>query len=412
MSVNMILRRGAELRRVRQGPLGPYQDRYAKRLIEAGFARGSIRRRLWATAHLSLHMERKMFSTQQLDEEALASFLSVRTRYGRYYRTDPAAVRDMLALLREVGASPPPPVAILSPDEEVIAEFHEYLIRERGLADRTIERHLRAVRMLDRWRGERLSRWATLSPADIMDFVEKHVRGLSRGYASNVFDSLRAFIRYLHYRGEITADLAGAIPGVGLWKLATLPPSLDPHEVQRVLDHCDRNTALGRRDYAILVTLARLGLRACEVTALTLDDIDWHAGLLHLSRTKSGGSATLPLPKQVGQAIADYLQHGRPRSESRAVFLRQLAPHQGLRCSSSIGYVVRSAIRRADVQAPRGAAHLFRNSLATQMLRNGASLRLIGELLRHKNPDTTRIYAKVDLTALRQLALPWPGGAQ
>ena len=412
MSVNVIFRRGAELRRVRQGPLGPYLDLYAKRLIEAGFARESMRRRLWAAAHLSQHLERLEVSTQQLDEEGLASFLSVRTRYGQSYRTDAAAVRDMLALLREVGACPPPPTATLSPDEETIADFHQYLIRERGLADRTIERHLRVAHLLDRWRGDRLSRWATLTPADIMDFVAKHMRGLSRGHASNVCDSLRAFIRYLRYRGELTADLVGAIPRVGQWKLSTLPPSLDPNEVQRVLDHCDRNTAQGRRDYAILVTLARLGLRACEVTALTLDDIDWHAGLLRLRRTKSGGSATLPLPKQVGQAIADYLQHGRPRTECRALFLRQPAPHQGLRCSSSIGYIVRSAIRRAHVQAPRGAAHLFRHGLAAQMLRNGASLRLIGELLRHQHPDTTRIYAKVDLAALRQLALPWPGGAQ
>jgi site-specific recombinase XerD len=178
-----------------------------------------------------------------------------------------------------------------------------------------------------------------------------------------------------------------------------------------LLASIDRHTAIGRRDYAILLLLARLGLRSSEVVFLELDDIDWSAGRLSVLG-KRGQRSEFPLPSEVGQAIVAYLRRGRPNSTSRRVFLRAKAPVRGFRCSSSIASVVRHALQRARIDAPTYGAHQFRHGLATEMLRQGASLAEIGEVLGHRHPQTTTIYAKVDIQALRTLALPWPGGAQ
>jgi site-specific recombinase XerD len=222
--------------------------------------------------------------------------------------------------------------------------------------------------------------------------------------------ALRAFLRHLRHRGEITTDLAACVPTVANWSHATLPKFLKPVQVNQVLKHCDRRRVKGRRDYAILLLLARLGLRAGEVVALTLDDIDWQEGNFKL-HGKGGREAKLPLSVEVGEAIADYLQNGRPHCASRRLFIRQRAPRVGM-ANTAISKLVMCALARAGVDSPRKGAHLFRHSLATQMLRHGASLTEIGELLRHQHPNTTMIYAKVDLLALRRLAPAWLGGGR
>lgn len=178
-----------------------------------------------------------------------------------------------------------------------------------------------------------------------------------------------------------------------------------------MLASIDRHTAMGRRDYAILLLLARLGLRSGEVAFLELDDLEWNAGQLSV-RGKSGPRSDLPLPPEVGKAIAAYLRRGRPQSPSRRVFLRAKAPLRGFRGSCGVGSIVRHCLQRAGLDAPTYGAHQFRHGLATELLRQGASLGEIGELLGHHSPQTTKIYTKVDLDALRTLALPWPGGAR
>ena len=193
--------------------------------------------------------------------------------------------------------------------------------------------------------------------------------------------------------------------------MTSIPRAISADQVDRVLASIDRSTAMGRRDYAILLLFARLGLRLSEVVFLELDDIDWANGTLHL-RTKGGIRNTFPLSHEVGAAIADYLRHGRPPCSSRRVFLRVRAPIGGFRGATGIGSVVRHVIERAGVDAPTRGAHQFRHGLATGLLRHGASLTEIGDILGHRHPDTTRIYTRVDLEALRSLALPWPGGVQ
>ncbi len=187
--------------------------------------------------------------------------------------------------------------------------------------------------------------------------------------------------------------------------------ALPPGQVEAVLAACNRQSAVGRRDYAILLLLARLGLRAGEVVALTLEDLDWQAGVLTV-RGKGGRASPLPLPVEVGAAIAAYVQNGRPRATSRCVFLRARAPVRSFQGPAAVGSVVKHALARAGVASPRKGAHQFRHGLACQLLRQGASLAEIGELLRHRSPQTTTIYAKVDLAALASLALAWPGGVR
>ena len=193
--------------------------------------------------------------------------------------------------------------------------------------------------------------------------------------------------------------------------MTSIPRAIGTDQVRQLLASIDRSTAVGRRDYAIVLLLARLGLRSGEVAFLELDDIDWNAGQLSV-RGKSGQRSELPLPAEVGKAIAAYLGTDGRSSTSRRVFFRSQSPVRGFRGASGVGSIVRHALQRAGIKAPTHGAHQFRHGLATEMLRQGASLSEIGEVLGHRSPQTTKIYAKVDLNALRTLALPWPGGAR
>jgi site-specific recombinase XerD len=224
--------------------------------------------------------------------------------------------------------------------------------------------------------------------------------------------ALRSFLRYLHHKGLNPIALAGCVPSIRRWKFANLPTYLSAAQVQAVLDGCNRATAVGRRDYAILMMLAKLGLRASEVATLTLDDVDWRSGDM-LIHAKGRQRARMPIPPDVGAAVTAYLRDGRPKSSCRRLFLRTLAPNVGFASGCAITMIAKSAFDRAGIRGyARQGAHLFRHSLATELLRSGATLSQIGQLLRHESHDTTRIYAKVDIEALRTLSLPWLGGLQ
>ena len=250
-----------------------------------------------------------------------------------------------------------------------------------------------------------------LTATDVTKFLQVRARQLSSGRAKLLVTALRSFLRYLRHQGEISVNLAECVPPVAAWSLSTVPKFLAAGAVQRILDQCARDTPDGKRNYAILLLLARLGLRASEVVALSLKDIDWDNARITI-RCKGGRWAQLPLPADVGEAIAIYLRSARPRCICRQVFLRHRAPLRGFAHSITVSTIVRRALIRTGIDSARKGAHLFRHTLATDLLREGASLDEIGELLRHRSPNTTAVYAKVDLTALRTLALPWPGGAR
>jgi len=264
--------------------------------------------------------------------------------------------------------------------------------------------------LVSRFGGGRVN-LSKLSAPDVLKFVRRGAGQLKNKRALLMTTALRSFLRFARYRGDLTLDLAACVPPVASWSLSTLPKALPPAQVDQVLaDARKRGSAVGRRDYAILLLLARLGLRGGEVCHLALEDLDWEKSRIAI-RGKGGRATHLPLPADVGQAIAAYLQHDRPRvSDTRRLFLRVRAPLTGFKGPGSVGSVVKHALERAHIDSPRKGAHQFRHSLASMMLQQGSSLSEIGELLRHRSPDTTSIYAKVDLRSLRSLALPWPGG--
>jgi integrase len=255
-------------------------------------------------------------------------------------------------------------------------------------------------------------RLRALKGRDLTVFVQRMAPRCGRAGAIHLVAALRSFCRFLRYSGHTDANLEVGVPPVAHWALAEIPKHLSAQDVEKVLASCDRNTALGRRDHAILLLLARLGLRGGEVLGLTLEDIDWDGGTITIPVTKNRRGARLPLPSDAGKAIAEYLRRDRPRCNCRRVFLRVKAPYAGLSASPVISMIAAKALRRAGVQSARTGAHVFRHSFATTMLGRGASLQEIGQLLRHSNPKTTAIYAKVDIEALRSIALPWPGGAK
>jgi site-specific recombinase XerD len=288
--------------------------------------------------------------------------------------------------------------------------FAQYLTQERGLAQATLTSYLLIARLFVSERfGAGPFYLAELRADDITGYVLRHAHDHSSAYAKVMVTALRALFRFLYLRGEIANDLAACVPAVANWRLTSLPKSIEAEQVEQILEHCDRETVVGQRDYAILVLLARLGLRAGEVVALTLDDIYWEIGEITI-HGKGARQDRFPLPQDVGEALVIYLREGRPSCSIRRVFVRARAPHRGFSSSAAIDNIVRSALDRAGLHPPRKGAHLLRHTLATQMLRKGASLAEIGQVLRHQSPDTTTIYAKVDLQALRALAQPWPGG--
>jgi site-specific recombinase XerD len=316
--------------------------------------------------------------------------------------------------LRREGVTPAEEIAVHERTSiDCCADAYEVYLREgRALASATIVNYVPFVRdFLRHCFGAKPVELSCVSASDVLSFVRHQASRLHRKRAKLMTTALRSFLRYARYRGEVDVDLAAAVPVVPNWSMTTIPRAIAPDQVRQLLASIDRRSATGRRDYAIVLLLARLGLRSGEVATLTLDDVDWEAGQLTV-QGKSGRRNELPLPAEVGEAIAAYLQDGRPHSTSRFVFLRAKAPVRGFRGASGIGSIVRHSLQRGGVDTPSMGAHQFRHGLATEMLRQGASLGEIGDVLGHRHPQTTTIYTKVDIEALRSLALPWPGGTR
>jgi len=290
--------------------------------------------------------------------------------------------------------------------------YREYLDKDRQLADRTQAIYTPFIRtFLSERYGTTKPRLARLTANDVIRFIQRHVHDGCRKRAKLMVTALRSFFRFLRLRGDVCVDLAACVPTIPDWRMTGLPQALQSHEVKQLLNTCDRSTGTGRRNYAILLLLARLGLRAGEVVNLTFEDIDWEAGEITVSG-KNRRPNLLPLPDDVGRALANYLRRGRPRCSTRRVFVRAKAPYAGFVNAGAITTLVSRAIKRAGLNPAHKGAHLLRHTLASQMLRRGASLSEIGEVLGHRHPDTTSIYAKVDLARLRTLARRWPGGAR
>lgn len=397
----------------RVGGLAPPDvEGFAALLSEQGYARSTRKEQLRLVAHLSRWLEQRGFEEGEVDEERIVEFLRYRSGRGLVARSNAAVLKLLLRHLRDTGVvREPVPTVDGSGRLAIERGYSEYLAQERGLCPVTLVNYLALVRRFLRKRfGRGRIDLKELRPAEISRFIIRYAESFSRSRAKLLVTALRSFLRFLHVRGEIGVDLASAVPAVANWRLSNLPKSITPSEVRRLLRGSNQRTVTGRRDYAILLLLARLGLRAGEVVSLTLEDLDWQAGEITV-RGKGARYDRLPLPPDVGKALAAYLCHGRLPCSTRRVFIRTRAPRRGFANSVAVSTVVRRALERVGLDPVLKGAHLLRHTLATNMLRKGASLAEIGEILRHRQVQTTQIYAKVDLRALRTLAQPWPRGA-
>jgi len=407
----MDRRKAPYLEVICSGPLAKHLEEFTSHLLREGYSDGSFYEKSLLIRALNRWLIQHNLSLKDLDEARLRQFLSDRqARPGGGVRRRATHIGEqLLRYLRSLG-SIRAPVPIIDPTAlgRLMRDFERFLRSERGLSPATITAYLRCVRrfLTERFRA-RAPCLEHLRARDFDRFILREAQRLSRISVRGMLVALRCFLRYALQRGWIKTDLAISLPKVAHWRYSHVPKSLTPDQVERLLASCDHGTAEGLRDHAILLLLARLGLRSKEVSTLRLEDLDWDHGEI-VVRTKMCRIHHLPLTTEIGSALARYLRHGRPRCPLRTVFIRQRPPWSGL-CPSGVGQIVRRALRRAGLKPERTGAHLLRHSLATNMLRRGASLHEIGQMLGHECPATTQIYAKVDIKALRTIAMPWMG---
>lgn len=387
-----------------------YAPGFRAHLAGAGYVPTSVRHRLMQFAALGRWMETEDVAPCELTEVHARDFTAARRDKGLSTWVSPESVALPLKYLRSIGIVPERVDAVIEdPIGQLIDSYRIYLIAERGVAADTLHAYLRVARAFcDHAEGNRRD-LSTLSGAEVMEFAVVTCGRSSTASAKKTVTALASLLRYLHIVGATATPLASALPKVRGRGSRTVSPGVQPDQVVRLLSSCDRRTSVGRRDYAILMLLSRLGMRAAEVAALTLDDFDWHHGEV-LVRGKGNSHERLPLPPDVGEAVASYLRRGRRAPETcRSLFLRVAAP-RGAASPSVIRQVVSRAARRASLS--EFGSHALRHYAATQLLRNGVSLSGVSQVLRHHSSQVTARYAAVEPAALRELAKPWPGSGR
>jgi integrase/recombinase XerD len=392
------------------GPLACYASGFAADLAARGWGSDSIYLHLRLMRELSAWMSAQGLGTGQLSPAEANRFVPV-MRATRRRLVSVKGLAPVLGYLRDQGVLPEPDVVPASERDALLLAYQQYLRSERGLSDATVRTYTWfAAAFLDRAGDPLREVLAGLTGPGVLGILERQLKSQQRrrsaGSAVLTAQVARSLLRFLHASGRVPRDLAPAVPRVARWRLAGLPARVDAATMAALLDSCDRATEAGRRDYAVLLLFSRLGLRSADTARLTLDDFDWRAGEITI-RGKGGRTDTFPLPWDVGEAAAGYLRDRR-HSAGRAVFLTVMPPFRGL-ASHGLGAVVHRACRRAGV--PGCGPHTLRHSLASGLLAAGASLPEVGEILRHSDPRTTAIYAKVDRAALASLVRPWPAEA-
>lgn len=395
--------------RRKPGRLGPFVEGYRVRLLELGYTPGTVRGMLRVLGQLGRWMEAEDLEPGRLDDAAIEAFLAARRAGGGRRVPTVRALGQLVRYLREVGVMVPEEGrGELPPLEELLGVYRVWLVVERGLALATVHRYETLAR---RFLGERVVPddafgVAGLTGTEVSAFLVRECARVSLGSAKGRVAELRSLLRFLHVRGLTASALVESVPPVAGWRDTGIPQTIGRGEVERLLAGCDRSRLEGVRDFAILLLLARLGLRSIEVARLELDDLDWRRGEL-VVRGKARRQDRLPLPADAGEALAAYLCR-RGRHDSRRVLLTLHAPTRPIR-PDLVGDVARRACRRVGL--PAMGAHRLRHALASELLREGASLIEISQVLRHRDLATTAIYAKIDLGRLRQVAQPWPGAA-
>jgi site-specific recombinase XerD len=390
------------------GPLAPFADAYEAELIRRGYSPLTAVNELRQVGRLSCWLDARRLQVGALSRDSIERFVAEHRARGDGAYCSLQGLFALLDVLRGLGMLEAEQPAVPSaPNEVVLMAFERYLLGERGLSACTAAAYVtRARRLLDGLSGD--DRLASLTAGGVTGAVLRETAMLSVGSAQFFVAALRAFLRFCFIEGLIEADLSSAALSVTGRRRSSLPRGISRADARALLGGCDRRVAIGRRDYAVIVTMLRLGLRAGEVAALRLDDIDWRAAEIVVCG-KGSRRDVLPLPADVGAAIAAYLRRGRPACEQREVFLRALAPIGPLG-RGGVSTTVRRACRHAGI--PEVGAHRLRHTAACEMVSAGVPLAHIGQVLRHSSPTSTAIYARVDLDRLRLLAQPWPGGEQ
>jgi integrase/recombinase XerD len=391
------------------GPLAMHLVGFRAELVRLGYSKSPLKRHLQLLAQLSRWLEREDLGMTDLATDRVEVFFQARREAGYVNLRTPMSLVPLLSYLRRVGALvEPESAAVVGPVEELIEDFRLYLVRERGLVEGTIRFYLHVARLfvVERVDDEGLS-LGDVTAVQVSRFVSHVCEGRSLSSARQVVSALRALLRFLRFEGLTDLSLDQAVLSVAGWNPG-LPRAIAWADARRLLDSCDRSMPTGRRDYAILLLLARLGLRAGEVVTLELDDVDWRSGEVVVVGKRQRRDR-LPLPVDVGEALVAYLRWARPISDSRRIFLRCCAPFCGLAGSGAIRGVLARACERAGL--PYVSPHRLRHTAATEMLRRGGSLIEIGQVLRQDSAVVTAVYAKVDQERLRMVARPWPGGA-
>lgn len=385
------------------GPLKPFVSGYWRYLSEEGYSFGGLSGQLYLLADVSRWLERRGLGADDLDPERVKAFATER-RARRRDLSSPQGLRPLLVYLGRCGVSPTVAVEATA-GAELLAAYERYLVVERSLAASTIETYMQAVTVfvagLD---GSATATMSAPGAAEVSAFMRRSVTGRRPKTVNNVFTALRSLLVFMYVKGRIDAPLAQMVLGMAGWRGGTLPQALPAGVAEQVLAGCDR-TRSGTRDFAMVLLLVRLGLRVGEVSRLEVGDIDWRAGEI-IIRGKGATRDVLPLPVDVGEALVGYLQRRDPHAQFRQVFLHVYAPRAPVTRTD-----VRAAVRRACWRSGLAdtGSHRFRHGVATQMLAGGADLHEIGQVLRHRDVETTSQYAKVDRVALGTVTQPWPG---
>lgn len=399
-------------------PIAPHFDALGEWLRAQGYAEQTVR-------HAHAHARRfgddlarrgldELAGLTEDDAEAFLRRLTLRAQSrlrSSGARSVRSSLRQLFRFLRAAGIVAPAPVSVAADGfPGLLDEYLTFLRHHRGLRDATLYAHRRWGREFLQHLAVRLPRadFSALTVPLIDEFVRPRIRSAGRGTQSQVMQAVRGLLRHLHRSGRVADDLVRFVQGPRRYSLASVPTALSVDEVHRLLTCVDRASPLGRRNYAILLLLAVYGLRAREVVDLRLDDLDWRAGRVRVRRSKSSRELVLPLTAAVGRALVAYLRRGRPRTAHRELFVRHCAPYTPFRKSSAVYQVVRHALDHADIAVARRGPHVLRHTVATQLVRHGFSLKVVGDLLGHQHPDSTLPYTKLAIEDLREVALEVP----
>jgi len=388
-----------------------YISKFVNVLLQQGYSRYTLYKKIKVISKLGRWLQRKHLSVKDLDEAVVKKFIFYLKKKNCLQLGNWATLKQLINFLQEEKIIAAPVVKPANSEIEIIQNnYSNFLKKERSLSQSTVDRHLPTIRL---FLGERFGKkninLSKLLPTDISGFILRHAHTASTSANQSMTTALRSFFLFLYQCGQIPTNLAASVPFASRWRHVPIPKFLKPQQVRHILETCNRKTAIGRRNYAILLLLSRLGLRAGEIANMELEDINWESGEI-MVKGKSKREQKLPLPYDVGKAIAAYIRYSRPRCTCRKVFIRMKAPIHGFSDSVNVCIIVRQSLKDAGIETEFKGAHLFRHTLATNMLSGGATLKEIGQILGHQLPAATEIYAKVDLGALFAIVQPWPGG--